>query len=165
MISLKCIFFLYVCLHLPRLILRGGWGCAQFCWTPLMMAILKGPNCHTATEDCTRERPAPQLQDPPIPVMGLAVAEVQNIIWLVEVMRRITSPSFGTCVLSRAVVDVKIRYVFTRAHPNRLAWAAHYISTFWSMCLQWRACVKSDDRFFLTFCGLISSRSCGIPRD
>lgn len=43
-----------------------------------MTAILKGPNCRTATEDCTQERPAPHLQDPPIPVMGLAVAEVHN---------------------------------------------------------------------------------------
>ena len=43
-----------------------------------MMAILKGPNCHTATEDCTQEHPALQLQDPPIPVMGLAVAEVHK---------------------------------------------------------------------------------------
>ncbi len=68
--------FFNVCLYFPRLILRGGWGCAQFCWTPLMMVILKGPNCHTATEDCTQEHPAPQIQDPPIPVMGSAVAEV-----------------------------------------------------------------------------------------
>lgn len=49
------------------------------------MAILKGPKCHTSTEDCTREHPAPQSQDPPIPVMGLAVAEVHNIRCL-EVM-------------------------------------------------------------------------------
>lgn len=68
--------FFNVCLYFPRLILRGGWGCAPVCWTPPTMAILKGPNCHTATEDCTQERPAPQLQDPPIPVLGLAVAEV-----------------------------------------------------------------------------------------
>lgn len=61
----------------PRLTLRGGWGCAQV-WTPVMMAILKGPNCHTVTEDCTQEQPAPQLQDPTIPLMGLAVAEVND---------------------------------------------------------------------------------------
>lgn len=52
-----------------------------------MMAILKGPNCHTATEDCTQERPAPQPQDPPIPAVGLAVAEVHNTR-LVEVVKK-----------------------------------------------------------------------------
>ena len=43
-----------------------------------MMVIQKEPNCHTATEDCTQQPPAPQLQDPPIPVTGLAAAEVHN---------------------------------------------------------------------------------------
>lgn len=60
MIFFFCFFFcIYwnVCLRFPRLILRGRWGCAQECWTPPMMAILKGPKCHTATEDSTQEHP------------------------------------------------------------------------------------------------------------
>ncbi len=40
-----------------------------------------------ATEDCTQERPAPQSQDPPIPVMGLVVEEVHNTR-LVEVRKK-----------------------------------------------------------------------------
>ena len=55
-----------------------------------MMVTLKGPNCHTATEDCTPERPAPHLQDPPIPVLGLAAAEVL-ITRLVEDMTKTVS--------------------------------------------------------------------------
>lgn len=42
------------------------------------MVTLKGPNCQAPTEEFTQEWPAVQLQDPPTPVMGLAVAEEKN---------------------------------------------------------------------------------------
>lgn len=42
----------------PRLIPRARWGCARSCRTLLMMVILKGPKCPTATEDSTQEHPA-----------------------------------------------------------------------------------------------------------
>lgn len=57
-----------------------------------MTAILKGPKCHTATEDSTQEHPALPLQDPPFAVTGLAVAEVRDI-GRVEVVVRLLAPS------------------------------------------------------------------------
>lgn len=82
------------------------------------MAILKGPNCPTATEDCTQERPAPLLQDQPIPVMGLAVAEVHNTR-LVEVIRKAVALRETCSDLWRTCEDLIYYFTLHTVCPER----------------------------------------------
>lgn len=75
--AIEVFYSLMFAFIISRLTLRRGLGCARVCWMPLTMVTLKGPNCQAPTEEFTQEWPAVQLQDPPTPVMGLAVAEVR----------------------------------------------------------------------------------------
>ena len=148
MISLKCFLFFFVCLpSFPQTDSEGRLGMRSVLLNATDDGDSKRAKLSYSNRGLYSRTPSTSVTGSTYSSNGLSSGRGTKYHMTCWGHEKDHFPSFGTCVLPCAVVDVKIWHVLPERTPNRLAWAAHCISTFWSMCRQWRASVNFTDGY------------------